>query len=63
MQWDKYEKTSYPEIQTCLMPYELTFVCKEILPVFTCVPNEDCEATLIHPSTMFLPNQLCEDYI
>jgi len=24
------------------------------------IPNEDCEATLIHPSTISLPNQACE---
>jgi hypothetical protein len=24
------------------------------------IPNEDCEATLIHPSTISLPNQVCE---
>jgi hypothetical protein len=35
-------------------------VCKEILSVFTYVPNEDCEAILIHPSTISLPKQLCE---
>ena len=56
----KYGKLSFPELQTCLMPNELTYVCKEILPILTYVPNEDCEATLIHPSTISTPNHLCE---
>ena len=56
----KYGKLSYPELQTCFMPNELTYICKEILPILTYVPNEDCEATLIHPSTIIIPNHLCE---
>jgi hypothetical protein len=56
----KYGKMSYPELQICLMPNELTYVCKEILPIFTYIPHEDCEATLIHPSTISLPDHLCE---
>ena len=56
----KYGKMSYPELQACLMPNELTYVCKEILPIFTYIANEDCEATLIHPSTISLPDKLCE---
>ena len=55
----KYGKLSYPELQTCFQPNEPTYVCKEILPM-TYVPNEDCEATLIHPSTIAVLNYLCE---
>ena len=56
----KYGKLSYSELQTCFRPNELTYVCKEILPIITYVLNEDCEATLIHPSTIAVPNYLCE---
>jgi hypothetical protein len=56
----KYGKMNYPDLQTCLTPNELTFVCKKILTIFTYVPNEDCETTLIHPSTITLPKQVCE---
>ena len=55
----KYGKTNYQKLQACLMPNELTCVCKETLPILTS-PNEDCEITLIHPSTISLPNQVCE---
>ena len=56
----KYGKLSHPELQTCFKPNELTSVCKEVLPILTYVPHEDCEATLIHPSTIVVPNHLCE---
>jgi len=48
----KYGKMSYPELQTCLVPNELMYVCQENLPIFTYVPNEDCESTVIHLSTI-----------
>ena len=56
----KYGKLSYPELQTCFRPNELTYVCKETLPIITYLPNEECEATLIHPSTIVISNYLCE---
>jgi hypothetical protein len=56
----KYGKISYPELQACLMPNELTSLCKETLPIFMYIPNEDCAPTLIHPSTIAFPDQLCE---
>ena len=55
----RYGKMNYPELQACLMPNEITFVCKETLPILTYTPQEDCEATLIHPSTTFFPKELC----
>jgi hypothetical protein len=60
----KYGKMNYQELQVFLMPNELIYICKETLPILTYihtyVPNENCEATLIHPSTISLPNQVCE---
>jgi hypothetical protein len=38
-------------------------VCKETLPILTYTPNEDCEATLIHPSTTSFQRNLCEQRI
>jgi hypothetical protein len=38
----KFGKMSYPELQTCLVPNELMYICQENLPIFTYVPNEDC---------------------
>jgi len=42
------------------MPNELSYVCKENIPIVTYVPNYDCESTLIHPSTISIPHNVCE---
>ena len=54
----KYGKLSYPGLQARLNPNEISYVCKENIPIVTYEPNEDCESTLIHPSTVFLPNKV-----
>jgi len=59
----RYGKMNYPELQASLKPNEITYVCKETLPIITYTPKEDCEATLIHPSTTSLPKGLCEQRI
>jgi hypothetical protein len=59
----RYGKMSYPELHPCLTSNELTYVCKETLPILTYTPREDCEATLIHPSTNSFPKGLCEQRI
>ena len=56
----KYGKMSYPELQACLMPNELSYVCKENISIVTYVPNDGCESALIHPSTMSIPHKVCE---
>ena len=56
----KYGKMSYPELQTCLMPNELSYICKENIPIVTYVPNDNCESTLIHPSTISILHKVCE---
>jgi len=58
----RYGKMNYPELQACLQPNELIYVCTETLTIITYTPNQDCEATLIHPSTS-LPKGLCEQRI
>ena len=59
----KYGKLSYSELQACFMPNELSYVCKENVPIVTYIPNVDCESTLIHPSTMMIPSKVCEQRI
>jgi hypothetical protein len=59
----RYGKMNYPDLQACMKPNELTFVCKETIPILTYNPNEDCESTLIHPSTAILPKGLCNQRI
>jgi hypothetical protein len=56
----KYGKMTYQELQTCFLPNEFNYVCQETLPILTYIPNEDCEATLIHPSTASFPSRVCE---
>jgi hypothetical protein len=56
----KYGNMSYPELQTFLMPNELSHVCKENILIVTYVPNEDCESAWIHPSTISIPHKVCE---
>jgi hypothetical protein len=53
-------KLSYPELQAYFMLNDLNYVYKENIPIVTYVPNADCESTLIHPSTTFLPYKICE---
>ena len=55
----KYGKMNYQELQACFLPNEFNYVCHETLPILTYIPNEDCEATLIHPSTISFPGNVC----
>ena len=59
----KYGKLTFTELQGCFMPNDLTYVCKETVPLHTCILNEDSESTLIHPSTLSIPKQLCEQRV
>jgi hypothetical protein len=36
-----------------------TYVCKEEIPIYTYVPEADCQATLLHPSTVKV-SEICE---
>jgi hypothetical protein len=60
---NKYDKLKFQELQACLMPNKLTYVCQETFPLYTFKPNDDCESTLLHPSTLILSKQLCEHRI
>jgi len=57
---NKYGKMNYQELEACIMPNEFNYVCQETLPIFTYIPKEDCEATLIHHSISSLPKNVCE---
>jgi hypothetical protein len=54
-----FGKMSMNELTSCSQPNEFTFVCKEEIPIYTYVPDLDCVATLLHPSTTNVPNN-CE---
>jgi len=56
----KYGKLNHQELQACFTPNEFNHVCQETVPILTYIPNEDCEATIIHPSTASLPAKVCE---
>jgi hypothetical protein len=50
-----YGKMTSNELLSCFQPNEITFVCKEDIPIYTYVPEVDCEATLLHPSSTKVP--------
>ncbi|PNF23406.1 hypothetical protein B7P43_G12246 [Cryptotermes secundus] len=54
-----FGKMTANELTGCFHPSELTYVCREEIPIYTYVPEMDCEATLLHPSTTRIPNN-CE---
>jgi hypothetical protein len=54
-----YGKMTLNELTSCFQPNQLMYVCKEDVPIYTYVPEADCEATLLHPSTTKVP-KVCE---
>jgi hypothetical protein len=54
-----YGKMSANELSGCFHPNEFYYVCKEEIPIYTYVPEGDCEATLLHPSVTKVPST-CE---
>jgi hypothetical protein len=56
----KYGKLNQVDLQACYWPNELHYVCQEMVLIQTYVPKEDCDATLLHPSTTSLPIKVCE---
>jgi hypothetical protein len=55
----KCGKLNHQELQSCFKPNELNCVCLETVPIHTYILSEDCEATLIHPSTVSFPTNVC----
>jgi hypothetical protein len=54
-----YGKMSANELSECFHPNEFYYVCKEEIPIYTYVPDWDCEATLLQPSVTKVPST-CE---
>jgi hypothetical protein len=55
----QFGKMSTNELLGCFRPNELQKVCKANIPIFTYIPNSDCEMVLIHPSSTTVPES-CE---
>jgi hypothetical protein len=49
----------YGKLSGCFHPNEFLYVCKEEIPIYTYIPEVDCEASLLHPSTTKIPSN-CE---
>jgi hypothetical protein len=47
----QYGKISANELTRCLQRNALQSICKGDIPVVSYLPNDDCEMTLIHPSS------------
>jgi hypothetical protein len=54
-----FGKMSTNELTGCFHPNEFLYVCREEIPIYTYVPEQDCESTLLHPSTTTIPKN-CE---
>ena len=57
-----YGKLSTNELTGCFHPDKLQYICQENIPIYTYIPEMDCEATLLHPSTVKMPTN-CETRI
>jgi hypothetical protein len=57
-----YGKLTTNELTGCFQPNEFMYVCREELPIYTYVPETDCEATLLHPSTTKIPSIVSIDF-
>jgi hypothetical protein len=56
----QFGKMNLEELQACHMVSELTYVCQDKILLSNYVPGEDCEASLLHPSSLFIPKEVCE---
>jgi hypothetical protein len=55
----QFGKMTTTELTGCFQPNPLRKVCKANIPVYTHIPNLDCEMTLIHPLSTQVPKS-CE---
>lgn len=51
-----YGKIDSSDLAKCFQPNELNYVCAETIPINTYIADYDCEATLLHPNNMKIPN-------
>jgi hypothetical protein len=50
-----YGKRNINELMKCFQPRQMVYLCKAEIPISTYVPEMDCEATLLQPSTVEVP--------
>jgi hypothetical protein len=55
----QFGKMNFEELRTCHMVNELTHVCQDKM-LSNYIPGEDCEASLLHPSSQLIPSEVCE---
>jgi hypothetical protein len=59
----QYGHISQYELEKCLQPNDFNYVCAEMTPIVTYVPNVDCVATLLHPNTQKIPDDCTFNYL
>jgi hypothetical protein len=59
----QYGHISQYELEKCLRPNNFNYVCAEMTPIVTYVPNVDCVATLLHPNTQKIPDDCTFNYL
>ena len=52
----RFAKMTRYQVERCFELNEMRYVCKEEFPILTYKNGDDCEATLLHPSTTEVPN-------
>jgi hypothetical protein len=53
----QFGKMNLEELRACHTVNELTHVCQDKILLTNYVPGEDCEASLLHPSSQFIPKK------
>jgi hypothetical protein len=56
----QFGKMNLKELEACHMVNELTHVCQDKILLSNYAPGEDCEASLLHPSSQIIPKEVCE---
>lgn len=59
----RFAKMTRYQVERCYQLNEMKFVCKEAFPITSYKPGEDCEATLLHPSTTETPSSCSQRMI
>lgn len=52
----RFAKMTRYQVEKCYQLNEMKFICKESFPITSYKAGEDCEATLLHPSTTETPS-------
>jgi hypothetical protein len=59
----QYGHISQYELEKCLQPNNINYVCAEMTPIVTYVPDVDCVATLLHPNNQRMPDDCTFNYL